>query len=96
MKRLGSSAVFHAERVDERERDVFHVETAEREVELQIVVLVQEEHLLRLRHPFPVRAVERERRARDVVGEQRDRHLGEFACVRLRRDRHVVCARFID
>ena len=48
-------SIFHAERVDERERDVFHVETAEREVELQVVVLVQEEHLLRLRHPFRVR-----------------------------------------
>jgi len=70
-----SLSVFHAERVGERERDVVHVESTEREIELQVVVLVQEEHLLRLRHPFPVCPVERERRPWDVVRKQRHRHL---------------------
>ena len=45
-------------------------------------MLVQEEDLFRLRHPFSVRSIKRERRTRDIVRKQRHRHLRQFSRVR--------------
>ena len=45
-------------------------------------MLVQEEDLFRLRHPFSVRPIKRERRTRDIVRKQRHRHLRQLSGVR--------------
>lgn len=45
-------------------------------------MLVQEEDLLRLRHPFSVRPIKRERRTRDIVRKQCHRHLCQLSRVR--------------
>ena len=45
-------------------------------------MLVQEEDLFRLHHPFSVRPIKRERRTRDIVRKQRHRHLRQFSRVR--------------
>lgn len=59
-------------------------------------MLVQEEDLFRLHHPFSVRPIKRERRTRDIVRKQRHRHLRQFSRVRTGRQRDIIRPRLVD
>lgn len=59
-------------------------------------MLVQEKDLFRLRHPFSVRPIKRERRTRDIVRKQRHRHLCQLSRVRTGRQRDIIRPRLVD